>query len=96
MSQRYKPIIVLAVLAGAVYGVYVLYRYIQVERDLSKRSTTVVQAGLDDDSISEIGYIYAMRNDLFLKDDNTINLVWFVRIPGHGPAIFLFVAAGLL
>ncbi len=84
MSQRYKPIIVLAVLAGAVYGVYVLYRYIQVERDLSKRSTTVVQAGLDDDSISEIGYIYAMRNDLFLKDDNTINLVWFVKIPATG------------
>jgi hypothetical protein len=82
--QRYKPIIVLAIFAGAGYGLYILYRYIEVERDLGKRSASIVQPKVDEDSVSEIGYIYSMRDELFLKEDNTINLVWFIKIPATG------------
>jgi hypothetical protein len=82
--DRHKPIIVLALVGVASYGLYMLYRYIQVERDLSKRSEAVVEARVDDNSVSEIGYIYAMRDELFLRDDNTINLVWFVKVPATG------------
>lgn len=82
--KRHKPIIVLAILAAAGYGLYMLYRYLQVESDLSERSASIVQPKVDDDSVSEIGYIYQMRNELFPKDDNKINLVWFVKIPATG------------
>ena len=60
------------------------YRYVQVEGDLSKRSAIVVKPKIDEDSVSEIGYIYQMRDELFLKSDNKINLVWFVKIPATG------------
>lgn len=82
--KQYKSIIMLAILAAAGYGIYMLYRYVKVESDLSKRSASVVQPKVDEDSVAEIGYIYQMRDELFLKDDNKINLVWFVKIPATG------------
>jgi hypothetical protein len=30
---------------------------------------------------SEIGYIESMRDEVFLHKDNTMNLVWFIKIP---------------
>jgi hypothetical protein len=41
-----------------------------------------------------MGYIYAMRDELFLKDDNTVNLVWFVKIPATGERYSIFVLVG--
>jgi hypothetical protein len=56
----------------------------RLEDDLNRRSSSVVHAVMDDDSVSEIGYIYSMRDELFLNGDNTINLVWFIKVPATG------------
>lgn len=82
--QRFKPIIVIAITVGAGYGAYMLHLYIQVERDLRTRSASVVQTPVTSNTVSEIGYIYSMRDELFLHDDNTINLVWFIKVPASG------------
>ena len=84
MWKKYNPIVLLVIVVAAGYGAYMLYRYIQVASDLSKRSESIVRPEIGENDVSEIGYIYQMRNELFLKDDNTINLVWFVKIPATG------------
>jgi hypothetical protein len=49
-----------------------------------KARAVVVRPNEDDDSISEIGYIYSMRDEVFLRDENRVNLVWFVKVPATG------------
>jgi hypothetical protein len=82
--QRYKPIIVLAIIALAGYGIYMLNRYIKIEHDFNRRTAIIVHPKLDETSTSEIGYIYSMRRDVFVRPDNTLNLVWFIKVPATG------------
>jgi hypothetical protein len=82
--NRNKPLIWLALVAAAGYGAYMLARYMKVEADLNRRSAIVVQPKLDGDEVAEIGYIASMRDELFLRKENEINLVWFVKIPATG------------
>jgi hypothetical protein len=82
--QRYKPVIVLVIIAGGSYGIYMLNRYIKIESDFNRRTAIVVHPKLDDASVAEIGYIYSMRRDVFIRPDNTLNLVWFIKIPATG------------
>ena len=84
MWQRYKPIIVVAIIVGAGYGIYMLNRYLKIEADFNRRSATVVQPKVDEESVSEIGYVYSMRRDVFIRPDNTLNLVWFIKVPATG------------
>lgn len=61
-----------------------LYRYMKIRADSTKRAAEVVQPRYDDDDVSEIGYISSMRDEVFLRDDNRVNLVWFVKVPATG------------
>jgi hypothetical protein len=59
-------------------------RYMKIRADSEKRAAAVVQPREDTDSVSEIGYVYSMRDEMFLRDDNRVNLVWFIKIPATG------------
>jgi hypothetical protein len=61
-----------------------LYRYTKIRADSEKRATAVVYPKEDEDSVSEIGYIYSMRDEVFLRDENQVNLVWFIKVPATG------------
>lgn len=61
-----------------------LYRYTKIREDSAKRAADVVRPRQDDEDVAEVGYIYSMRDELFLRDDNQINLVWFVEVPATG------------
>ncbi len=84
MWRRYKGTIILALIVAAGYGGHVLYRYVKITSDLAKRAAAIVHPKEDEDSVSEIGYIYAMRDEIFLRDDNRVNLVWFIKVPATG------------
>jgi hypothetical protein len=84
MWRRYKGIIVLALTVGVGYGGHMLYRYTKIMSDSAKRAAAIVHPKEDEDSASEIGYIYEMRDELFLRDDNSVNLVWFIKVPATG------------
>lgn len=84
MWQRYKPIIIIVLLAGSGYGIYMLSRYMKIRADSEKRAAAVVQLEEDGESVSEIGYIYSMRDEVFLRDENQVNLVWFIKVPATG------------
>lgn len=84
MWRRYKWIIVLAVIVGAGYGGHILYRYTKIRADSAKRAAVVARPKEDEDSVSEIGYIYQMRDEVFLRDENRVNLVWFIKVPATG------------
>jgi hypothetical protein len=84
MWQRHKGIIILALIVGAGYGGHMLYRYIKIRADSAGRAAAVVHPKEDEGSVSEIGYIYDMRDELFLQDDNRVNLVWFIKVPATG------------
>jgi hypothetical protein len=84
MWKQNKGIIILALIVGAGYGGHMLYRYLKIRQDSAKRAAEVVQLKLDNDDVSEIGYISSMRNEVFLRDDNRVNLVWFVKVPATG------------
>jgi hypothetical protein len=80
LDRAFIPLLV--IVAG--YGLYMLIRYVKVETDLNRRSAIIVHPRKDEGSVLEIGYIYSMRDEIFLRDDNRINLVWFVRVPATG------------
>jgi hypothetical protein len=84
MWQRYKPIILIAVVVGAVYGIHMLVRYMKIRADSERRAAIVVHPKEDEESVSEIGYIYSMRDEVFLNENNTVNLVWFIKVPASG------------
>lgn len=84
VRKRYQGLFILAFVGGAIYGAYMLYRYIKVETDLKRRSAVTIHAEVDNQSVEEFGYIYSKRDELFLKDDNTENLVWFIDVPQTG------------
>src|SRR5258708_6341807 len=84
MWKRYKGVVILALIVGAGYGGHMLYRYMKISADSAKRAAAVVRPRQDDDHIAEIGYVYSMRNEIFLRDENEVNLVWFVKVPATG------------
>jgi hypothetical protein len=84
MWRRYKGTIILALIVGAGYGGHMLYRYIKITSDSAERAEVIVHPKEDEDSVSEVGYIYAVRDEFFLQDDNRVNLVWFIKVPATG------------
>jgi hypothetical protein len=84
MWKQNGAVIVLALIVGAGYGGHMLYRYIKVREDSARRAAEIVQPRLNDDDVAEIGYIYSMRDEIFLRDENRVNLVWFVKVPATG------------
>jgi hypothetical protein len=84
MWRQNKGIIILVLIVGTGYGVHMLYRDVKIRQDSTKRAAEVVHLKLDDDDVTEIGYISSMRNEVFLRDENRVNLVWFVKVPATG------------
>jgi hypothetical protein len=84
MWQRHKSTIILALIIGAGYGGHMLSRYMKIRVDSARRAAVVVRPRMDDDDVAEIGYVYQMRDDIFLRDENQVNLVWFIKVPGTG------------
>jgi hypothetical protein len=84
MSRRFKLLIVVALLGGVGYGGYVYARYVRIRKDAVQRAARVVYPKQDETSVSEIGYVSSMRDEIFLRPDDRINLVWFVKIPSTG------------
>jgi hypothetical protein len=84
MWKQNKAIIILALIAGIGYGSHMLNRYSKIRQDSTKRAAKVVQPKEDDDDVAEIGYISSMRDEVFLRKENRVNLVWFVKVPATG------------
>jgi hypothetical protein len=84
MWKQNKGIIILVLIVGTGYGVHMLYRYLKIRRDSAKRAAEVVRLKLDENDVTEIGYISSMRDEVFLRDENRVNLVWFVKVPATG------------
>lgn len=84
MWRQYKGIIVLGLIVVAGYGGHMLYRYMKIRTDSAKRAVVVVRPKQDEDDVAEVGYIYEMRDETFLRDENQVNLVWFIKVPATG------------
>jgi hypothetical protein len=84
MWRQYKVIIIVGLTVGAGYGGHFLYRYVKVEQDVARRAAVVVHVKMDDDDVDEIGYIYEMRDEIYLRDMPEKNLVWFIKVPATG------------
>lgn len=84
MWKEHKVIIILALMVAAGYGAHLLHRYVKIRADSAKRAAHVVQPRQGEDDVAEIGYIYSMRDEVFLRDDNSVNLVWFIKVPATG------------
>ena len=84
MWRQYKGVIIIGLIVGAGYGGHLLYRYIKVEQDVHRRAAVVIRPRMDDDDVAEIGYIYSMRDEIYLRDVPEKNLVWFIKVPATG------------
>lgn len=83
MWRQNIGVIVLALILGLSYGGHMLYRYLKIRADSAKRAAAVIRVIQDANDVSEIGYVYEMRDELFLRDDNQVNLV-VVKVPATG------------
>lgn len=84
MWREHKGLIILGLIVSAGYGTHLLYRYVKVEQDAARRSAVVVQPKVLDSDVAEIGYIYSMRDEIFLREAPEKNLVWFIKVPETG------------
>jgi hypothetical protein len=75
---------ILALIGGAGYGGHMLYRYMKIRADAAKRAAVVVRPKVDEEDIAEVGYVYQMRDEVFLREENQVNLVWFIKVPSTG------------
>lgn len=58
MWRQNKLLIIIALTVGAGYGSHMLYRYMKIRGDSSRRAAVVVRPRLDEDEVAEIGYVY--------------------------------------
>jgi hypothetical protein len=84
MWRQNGSIIILAVIVGAGYGGHMLSRYIKIRADSAKHTAVAIRPIEDEDDVSEVGYVYEMRDEIFLRDDNRVNLIWFIKVPATG------------
>jgi len=79
-KARPWPLIGLVVCIGLIYGGYRLKNHLKVQRELERKSAIVVHPKVGEGDASDLGYIYSMRRDTPIHDDE-LNLVWFVVVP---------------
>jgi hypothetical protein len=84
MWRQHKGIIILGLVIGTGYGGHLLYRYVKVEQDVARRAAEVVRVKMHDDDVAQVGYIYEMRDEIYLRDMPEKNLVWFIKVPASG------------
>jgi hypothetical protein len=54
--------------------------YEKIQADLQRKSAIAVQPTVGAGDASEIGYIYSMRRETYIREGR-LNLVWFVVVP---------------
>lgn len=76
-------VIVVAVLAWpCAYGIHLYRTYVQIQNEFRDNSSRIIRPKMDDESVSEIGYIYSMRRETYLRGEAPgLNLVWFIAVP---------------
>jgi hypothetical protein len=68
---------------GLYYGIHLILNYRHIHRDIREKGALVVQPVIENGDLSEIGYIFSMRRDTYIREDRW-NLVWFIAIPEKG------------
>ncbi|MGB7984611.1 MAG: hypothetical protein WCF54_05575 [Terracidiphilus sp.] len=68
---------------GGYYCVHLIQNYRHIHQDIRDKAAKIVNPFFKDGDISEIGYIYEMRRENYIRD-NSWNLVWFIAIPETG------------
>jgi len=76
-------VIVLVVIGlPCAYGIHLYRNYVQIQSELRDKSSRIVRPKVDDESVSEIGYIYDMRRETYIREGR-LNLVWFIVVPSE-------------
>jgi len=75
-----RLLIGLVVCAALFYAGYKVRNHLRIQRYLNRQSAIVVHPKIGDTDASDFGYIYSMRRDTPIHDDE-LNLVWFVVVP---------------
>ncbi|MFZ0392262.1 MAG: hypothetical protein WBX09_09535 [Terracidiphilus sp.] len=76
-------VVILIVGLPVAYCVHLYDNYRKIQADLRRNSQRVVQPSVDDTSVSEIGYIFSIRRDTYIREGR-LNLVWFIAVPETG------------
>jgi hypothetical protein len=83
---RRNPLLFIAALVivglAAAYGFHLYRNYGIILAELNAKSAKTVRPFVDEESVSEIGYVYDVRRETQLKEGR-LNLVWFVAIPSQ-------------
>lgn len=80
--KKWCPLLiaVLVLIAGAGYLIHLYLNYSEIQATLKLRAAVPVHAAVDSESVSEVGYIYGMRDETYIREGR-FNLVWFVVVP---------------
>lgn len=73
-------IAVLVLCAGVGYFIHLYLIYSEIQAALKSRAAVAVHASVDSESVSEVGYIYEMRDETYIREGR-FNLVWFISVP---------------
>lgn len=65
---------------ASMYAGYSYRNHLKIQRYLDQESAIVVHPKILEGDASDAGYIYSMRRDTPIHDDE-LNLVWFVVVP---------------
>jgi len=65
------------------YGMHLWQNYAYLQKETRQEAAVNVQAQVDSESVSEIGYIFGMRRENHIRDKYR-NLVWFIAVPATG------------
>jgi hypothetical protein len=80
--KKWSPLViaVLVLCAGVGYLIHLYLNYSEIQSTLKSRAAVAVHASVDSESVSEVGYIYEMRDETYIREGR-FNLVWFISVP---------------
>jgi hypothetical protein len=64
------------------YGIHLYKNYVKIQSELREKASWLVRPRLDDESVSEVGYVYDMRRETYIRESR-LNLVWFIVVPSE-------------
>jgi hypothetical protein len=74
--------VVVVIALPCAYGIHLYKNYVKIQRELHEKSSRIVRPEVDDESVSEIGYVYSMRRETYIREGR-LNLVWFIAVPSE-------------
>lgn len=75
--------VVLIVCIPYAYAIHLYRNYAGIQTNLRERAALTVHAAVGADSVSEVGYIFSMRRETYIRKGR-FNLVWFIAVPATG------------